>query len=170
MPEINLKMKKLIPEKITAYYKIECVYGVMAFTALLIAGCKLRTISINSSCLCWQLYNHDSFKILVTESLWGSLTSQNRHQHQLPTSMKQCFFTNWLIYFSYMFHDILAFQEVWPAKKGARRNSKNITRRKRIFSSPNWRRRLSSTYNRQVIILIMFQSYSNLIWVSNKTG
>ena len=49
MPEINLKMKKLIPEKITAYYKIECVYGVMAFTALLIAGCKLRTMSINSS-------------------------------------------------------------------------------------------------------------------------
>ena len=74
MPEINLKMKKLIPEKITAYYKIECVYGVMAFTALLIAGCKLRTISINSSCLCrlqscWRLHNDDSFKILVTESL-----------------------------------------------------------------------------------------------------
>ena len=49
MPEINLKMKKLIPEKITAYYKIECVYGVMAFTALLIAGCKLTILSIDSS-------------------------------------------------------------------------------------------------------------------------
>ena len=46
MPEINSKIQKLIPEKITAYYKIECVYGVMAFTALLIAGCKSKFLHI----------------------------------------------------------------------------------------------------------------------------
>lgn len=66
MPEINSKMKKLIPEKITAYYKIECVYGVMAFTALLIAGCKSRMISINSG-----YSDVGDFSVVTVLRCWG---------------------------------------------------------------------------------------------------
>ena len=78
MPEINLKMKKLIPEKITAYYKIECVYGVMAFTALLIAGCKLRILSIDSSGQWHPAGNSDDGDLKVM-----MICGWNRHQHIL---------------------------------------------------------------------------------------
>ena len=43
-------MQKLIPEKITAYYKIECVYGVMAFTVFLIVACKSGNSAYPSLC------------------------------------------------------------------------------------------------------------------------